>query len=1048
VEHDPADTAHGTGSIWTGTAANVTSGADATVTIPAGTLSDGWKIRWRARAVKGALRSDWTPWQTVTVTIPDFHTTTYAYDRNGRMVKQVDANGNVRTFTYDLLGRRTGGHDPDAGDSQQAYDDAGHLLWSTDGKGQKVSHTYDDLGRKTATWSGEPDSGTKLAEWTYDTLAKGKLTSATRYTGGNAYTDTVTGYDNMGRPTGSTLTVPSSEGLLAGTYAFATSYTLTGQIATYTMPAAGGLPAETVTSTYTDLDLPHGMTSDVGGGFTYVNATAYSPTGRLTERAYGAGGKIKRALEWDESTGWLRGVTTSTKADTLNPVITQDDRYTYDISGEITRILDAATASGASPGQSECFTYDGLHRLSQAWTTTATTCGTGTGSTDNQGIDPYAQSFAYDGVGNITGLTDGGQTAAYTYPQAGASAVRPNAVTSITHPTGTDTYAYDAAGQLTSRTVASKNGTLTWNELGQLDKATIDGQDTTMVYDADGERLIRRDPGGKATLYLGSMEIEVNGHAITGKRYYTSLDGAMVAMRIGGDGVTWLMAGLHGSTQLAVNDHTGTVSRERYLPFGQRRGTDDLPFTDLGFLGKVEDDSTGLTYLSARYYDPAVAKFISTDPLLDLRKPQWANPYGYAGNNPIGMSDPSGLAPLNGDCSEEANRAQSSPQCQQILAQEKWNACVAQHSKKWCQNQAKKGAQQRLRELAKAYAIEGGIEEGRFCASGEFAAMLYCINQVGKGGSAEFDWGEALGIVATGLLIAGFGVEDVAAMVLGTVGSKVGSFFLAKMGPKFSKIEKPLAKSRKPDCNSFVPGTEVLLSDGSHKAIEKVEVGDEVLATDPVTGKTEPRPVVALITGQGEKNLVQITVDTDGPRGDKTGTVIATDQHPFWSEDQGHWFNAKDLQPGMRLSTLGGDTLEILDLNSYHQDGQRVYNLTIGGIHAYHVLAGNQAVLVHNTSPCAHAGNYRNSFLKANPGMPKNYQVHHSLPQKYEETMWEAGVNIHENQFLRGVDPGIHSKITTEWRRWERKLGHKPTASEIIRFARYIDHKYGQYFYK
>ncbi|WP_152990782.1 RHS repeat-associated core domain-containing protein [Sphaerimonospora mesophila] len=592
------------------------------------------------------------------------HITTYNYDRNGQLTRQTDANGNVRTFTYDLLGRRTAAHDPDAGDSEQAYDAAGHLLWSTNGKGQKVSYTYDDLGRKTAMWSGEAGSGAKLAEWVYDTIAKGQLTSATRYVDGDAYIDAVTGYDDMGRPTGSTLTIPSSEGLLAGSYTFTNTYTPTGKVATYTMPAAGGLPDETVTSTYTDLDLPKGMTSSLGGEFTYVHSTTYSPTARLAERTYGENGKIARTFTWDDATGWVKRVTTAINADTSSPAVSQDDQFAYDVSGQIIRILDAASATEGSPGQSECFTYDDLHRLTQAWTTTTPECGPDTGSADNQGIDPYAQSYTYDAVGNITSLTDVGQSVTYTYPNAGALAVRPNAVTSITRPTGTDTYSYDNAGQLTSRTVAGKNGTFTWNELGQLEKATIDGQDTTMVYDADGERLIRRDPGGKATLYLGSMEIAVADDAIVGRRYYTTPDGATVAMRIGGDGVTWLASGLHGSTQLAVNDNTGAVSRERYLPFGQRRGTDDLPFTDLGFLGKVEDNSTGLNYLSARYYDPAIAKFISTDPLLDLRKPQWANPYGYAGNNPIGLSDPTGLMVDPEDC-EKGGKA---PVCKD------WNA--------------------------------------------------------------------------------------------------------------------------------------------------------------------------------------------------------------------------------------------------------------------------------------------------------------------------------------------------------------------------------------
>ncbi|GAA0408143.1 DNRLRE domain-containing protein, partial [Acrocarpospora corrugata] len=646
VEHDPSEPGQGTGLIWSGSVSGMTSGKEATVTVPAGTLQDGWKIRWRTRAVRGAAASEWTSWQTGTVIAPQFYTTTYEYDLNGQLTKQTDANGNIRTFTYDLMGRRIAAHDPDAGDSEEGYDAAGRLLWSTDGKGQKVSHTYDDLGRKTGMWAGEPVAGTKLAEWVYDTLAVGKLTSATRFTNGQRYTDAVTGYDVMGRATGSSLTVPSSEGLLAGTYTFTTSYNTAGDMATYSMPAAGGLPAETMTSTYTDLGLASRLTSDHSGTYTYVDSTTYTATGQLSQRGYGAAGKIKRTLTWDPATGWLNRATTQTNADTATPVTAQDDRYTYDTSGEITRILDAASAIGAGPGQSECYTYDGLHRLTTAYTTTGATC---TAAADGLGIDPYNQTYAYDGVGNITALTDAGQTATYVYPAAGASAVRPNAVTSIARPGSTDIYSYDNAGQLTSRTADGKQGTFVWNEFGQLEVATIAGTgETSMVYDADGERLIRRDPDGKATLYLGSMEVQVVGDQISATRYYTSPDGATVAMRTTSQGQTgtvkWMAAGLHGSAQLAIDDATGQVARERYLPFGERRGTDDLPFTDLGFLGKIEDDSTGLTYLSARYYDPRAAKFISTDPLLDLRKPQWANPFAYAGNNPIGLSDPTGLA--------------------------------------------------------------------------------------------------------------------------------------------------------------------------------------------------------------------------------------------------------------------------------------------------------------------------------------------------------------------------------------------------------------------
>lgn len=52
------------------------------------------------------------------------------------------------------------------------------------------------------------------------------------------------------------------------------------------------------------------------------------------------------------------------------------------------------------------------------------------------------------------------------------------------------------------------------------------------------------------------------------------------------------------------------------------------------------------------------------------------------------------------------------------------------------------------------------------------------------------------------------------------------------------------------------------MADGSTKRIEDVEVGDLVLATDPETGEAGGRMVLALIIGQGDKDLVEVTVDT------------------------------------------------------------------------------------------------------------------------------------------------------------------------------------------
>jgi hypothetical protein len=158
------------------------------------------------------------------------------------------------------------------------------------------------------------------------------------------------------------------------------------------------------------------------------------------------------------------------------------------------------------------------------------------------------------------------------------------------------------------------------------------------------------------------------------------------------------------------------------------------------------------------------------------------------------------------------------------------------------------------------------------------------------------------------------------------------------------------------------------MADSTHKPIAAVKVGDQVLATDPATGRTQAQPVVALIAGDGAKHLVEITVDT----GHATGTVIATDGHPFWVDDHGGWINADNLRPGDELRTPDGQTLEVVSARTYTQH-RRVHNLAIDGIHTYYVAAGGQDLLVHN---CA-AGDY------GVPRQPGVYAIHFNDGSSY-----------------------------------------------------------------
>ncbi|PSK91304.1 intein/intein [Murinocardiopsis flavida] len=147
--------------------------------------------------------------------------------------------------------------------------------------------------------------------------------------------------------------------------------------------------------------------------------------------------------------------------------------------------------------------------------------------------------------------------------------------------------------------------------------------------------------------------------------------------------------------------------------------------------------------------------------------------------------------------------------------------------------------------------------------------------------------------------------------------------------------------------NSFVPGTPVLLGDGSTRPIEDVEVGDDVLAFDPRTGTEGPRPVTRLIEGTGTKSLVDITVVDDSGR---SGRVTATAEHPFWVPESAEWVDAADLGTDTRLRTGTGAWTQVETVRPRTEGDQRVHNLTVADLHTFYVAAGRTPVLVHNSN--------------------------------------------------------------------------------------------------
>jgi len=111
-----------------------------------------------------------------------------------------------------------------------------------------------------------------------------------------------------------------------------------------------------------------------------------------------------------------------------------------------------------------------------------------------------------------------------------------------------------------------------------------------------------------------------------------------------------------------ISTASGGIHEERgYLPFGEPRiaqleSVSAASGSKYQFTGKERDQESGLQYLEARLLAPALARFLSVDPLSQepraiLGRPQAGNSYSYSMNRPLNMIDPSGRSPVLSDFS-------------------------------------------------------------------------------------------------------------------------------------------------------------------------------------------------------------------------------------------------------------------------------------------------------------------------------------------------------------------------------------------------------------
>ncbi len=564
----------------------------------------------------------------------------------------------VGTADRDMLGRVVHTWDAARGDVTTRHDLADRPVRSLDARGALTCTTYDLLGRVTlrATKAGAAsvDAGCAGAEeeslYHYDDYSGypgfsparpafnvGRRTVAVKKLGGVESSRRYFAYDAEGRVS-ETLLV-HADGKM---FRRAMTYDANGRLTSLVYP-----DGDEVQLAYDNAGMPNAMSAGgaplvlPGSYGSDVSQWQYDASGHVQHIGWSGG--ITRKMIYSPTRGWL------TEIDARDPAGAPLLSYGYarDAVGAVSSVSSTLMVNEGSKviytfTDAATFAYDSQHRMKYA-----ASVGTSGKWHFTMSYSPTGDVLSRNGHKEAGGgITDIGPRGNYGY--AGPA----HAVTEITSFTGPAapiaSFAYDAAGNMTQY----KDGSpIEWSLEGKPASMTANGASMTFVYDADGER-IRSTAGAVTTYHDGDFEWD----GATASRYLR-FGGQLVARRaragwtppIFGQPPSDELAGGF-TTEILHTNHLGSVvmttttagqrlSATIYSPWGDRiAGTRTGAFT---YTGEREDE-TGLMYLSARYYDPSISRFLSADTIVPGGALSHLNRYAYVSNSPMRLTDPSG----------------------------------------------------------------------------------------------------------------------------------------------------------------------------------------------------------------------------------------------------------------------------------------------------------------------------------------------------------------------------------------------------------------------
>ena len=602
----------------------------------------------------------------------------YEYSVLGEMLRAYDANENIVSVTYDLLGRKVALESKDTGRKEWRYDRKGLLEAETDSvlrsKMSEIQYVYDGFDRLIKI--DYPFSAD--IEYTYGQAGQvgaGEIVHKRDESGEISYK-----YGKLSEVVEETRTIQRYEVLSkpeTATFTYCSDYL--GRMQTMKYP-----DGETITYTYDkggQLKGVSGVKNTIKGSetYSYIDTIVYDEHGQRVYIKYGNG--VETRYRYDDKRRWLKDIETRNKQ---TDEIFQKISYRFDKVGNVLGYANDASVYETS----QSYTYDSLYQL------------IGVEGTSNQykaiksfGSTPvhvakYKQDFAFDGIGNMTrkaSTTNLPGARGNAYPKAELDysldyEYDPAYAHRLVH-AGNRYYRYDANGNIT----AEKDGPFTeddefvftynydpdtdvygtdygfgldapketeethpenlfayrrnytWNEKNLLTKSSDRSYTVHYRYGEDGQRALKYTEEGRSeTLYFNNFYtihipvqdknnpqgLRVHKHIFVGN---SRLVTAMTHTDNNGDNAEqrekryYYHSDHLGSAQFVTDWRGRQYEHIEYTPYGElwiEEVAAGLDKLPFRFTGKEMDEETGLYYYGARYLDPKYSRWLSGDPAL------------------------------------------------------------------------------------------------------------------------------------------------------------------------------------------------------------------------------------------------------------------------------------------------------------------------------------------------------------------------------------------------------------------------------------------------